>query len=290
MSAATETQGRNGGAPEETIPAGGFTTYEEAKPFLRRPFTTVKWKVQTTWPKDNPTKGLVVPYIDGRHVIERLNHVCPAIWDDDFDPIYDGGELKAMWGRLTIGDRTRRDVGEGYSTYKGLVSDARKRAAVPFGIGISLYAVPKIVLAIDGQQLKRKPTGVTIETEALKLCRSRYEKWLKEVGVDEFGPALDHGDSEDSVGDIDAEPRERDTRRAADEPKADPVDLGEDPGDALDKLLTADHPLKDKRKACVAAMGAAGAGPAQMLREMQAVAENEKALDDLTKRAENAKA
>jgi hypothetical protein len=43
-------------------------TYKEAARHLRRPFTqaAVKFKVQATWPKDNPTGGLIVAYIDAR--------------------------------------------------------------------------------------------------------------------------------------------------------------------------------------------------------------------------------
>ena len=40
---------------------------------LRRPFAAnaVKFKVQATWPKGNPTSALIVPYVDSRLVVER---------------------------------------------------------------------------------------------------------------------------------------------------------------------------------------------------------------------------
>ena len=56
---------------------------------LRRPFTpeAIKWKVQATGPKGKPsTWGMVVPYIDARLVIERLDEVAPGEWGDRTEP------------------------------------------------------------------------------------------------------------------------------------------------------------------------------------------------------------
>jgi hypothetical protein len=120
-------------------------------------------------------------------------------------------------------------------------------------------------------------------TNAAKLAFAQlgpgHEVYL---GATDFDPDTDRVAAEEQA--------KGQPRRAADEQPSADVDLATDPAAALDDLLAADHPLKGKRTACVAAMKAAGAGPAQQLRELRAVAENEKALDDLTKRAENAKA
>jgi hypothetical protein len=128
-------------APTEPFPVDSF---RDAAHHLRRPFTkhAVKFKVQATWPKERPTSGLIVAYIDARLAIERLNLVCPHLWHARYEATGQG----RMWCHLTVDGITRPDVGEGDG--KGLVSDALKRAAVHFGVGVSLYAVSKIVLDV----------------------------------------------------------------------------------------------------------------------------------------------
>lgn len=177
-------------------------TLREAIPYLRRPFTinAVKFKVQATWPKGEPTGGLIVAYMDARLVTERLNAVYPE-WDDDYLAI-DG---KTMWCKLTICGVTHKDVGEG--TGKALVSDAFKRAAVRFGVGVSLYAIPKMMLS-KGEGLKAQGSGdrktLLLTDEGEARCRALYAAWLASDGIAAFGHPLDHGDSEGAVGDVDA--------------------------------------------------------------------------------------
>jgi hypothetical protein len=196
-------------ADDSKLPVDSF---REAAPLLRRPFTpaAVKFKVQATWPKDTPTGGLIVAYIDARLVTERLNMVCPHLWED----AYNGPMC-----RLTIDGLTRHDVGDG--TGKALVSDAFKRAAVKFGVGVSLYAIPSMRLnksnghledrrTRDGMSLVLTPNGET-------HVRMIYEGWLDMKGRQAFGDPLDHGDSEDAQGDaeVDAAPDPVDTAPAA---------------------------------------------------------------------------
>lgn len=187
-------------------------SYKEAAAHLRRPFTAeaVKWKVQSG--------TLVVPYIDARLVTERLNKVVPHLWEEGDKanglPPYEllaGG--KGLLCRLTIDGITRADVGSGYEG-KGLFSDALKRAAVKFGVGVSLYALPKIFLSFDEKQLairtfKTKKGEERKVTEITDLGRKRldsgYRAWLKETGSVVFGPELDHGDAADAFGDVEAE-------------------------------------------------------------------------------------
>jgi hypothetical protein len=184
----------------EGLPADNF---REAAPFLRRPFTpqAVKFKVQATWPKDNPEHALIVSYIDARLAIERLNMVCPHLWADEYEPTQTG----LMWCHLTVDGITRRDVGEGVG--KALVSDALKRAAVHFGIGVSLYAIPKTVLKLEESTklVKRVQTAkgpsLQITPRGEARCRELYAGWLKSAGTAAFGDPLDHGDSDDATGD-----------------------------------------------------------------------------------------
>lgn len=180
-------------------------SYKDAARHLRRPFSpnAVKWKVQTTYKSG---KGaLVVPYIDARLVYERLNLVCPHLWHPK--PRYENGHL---WCDLTIDGITRPDIGDGYEG-KGLWSDAVKRAAVPFGVGVSLYATPKQQLWANTPHIEITDSGRTdkkgnkiwfadITEQGYAHLAQIYEKWLSETGRDTFGEPLDHGDVVDSVG------------------------------------------------------------------------------------------
>lgn len=200
---AADAIGGAGTAPDapEGLPVG---SYRDAAPFLRRPFTerAVKFKVQATWPKAGPNAALIVPYIDARLVVERLNTVCPDLWHDEY-----GEPGDTLLCRLTIDGITRPDVGSGYRG-KGLYSDALKRAAVKFGVGVSLYAVPKLILnkaeGLKDTQSNGKPS-LALTDDGERLCRRRYLQWLVDHGQQAFGPALDHGDLEGAAGDVEAD-------------------------------------------------------------------------------------
>lgn len=197
----------NGSTPsaEPTLPVD---TYREAVPFLRRPFTAraVKFKVQSV-AKDG-TKALCVAYIDARLVIERLNHVVPHLWSDN-EYVVVGKGLRC---HLTIDGITRPDVGTttkdpGAAGIKDIHSDALKRAAVKFGVGVSLYAVPQQWLAIDNRLIKKTNSGTFLQTDGEKELRRRYGDWLNREGIKAFGEPLDHGTSEDEVGDVEDLPQ-----------------------------------------------------------------------------------
>lgn len=194
---------REGGSPDAQLPDLPVLTLADAIPHLRRPFAVnaVKFKVQAAWNGG----ALIVAYIDARLVIDRLNLVCPADWSDagGYSPL----GAKHMVCALTVFGVTRQDVGQGEG--KGLYSDAFKRAAVKFGIGVSLYAIPKIVLNDQDRHLKRERKGgrdqVTLTDAGEKRCREIYAAWLAGAGQ-VFGPALEHGDVEGAVGDVEGAP------------------------------------------------------------------------------------
>lgn len=188
--------------PQVQFPLGSF---KDAAPHLRRPFTpeAIKFKVQATWPKDSPTGGLIVGYIDARLVVERLNMVIPHAWGEEFQAL----GAKHLLCRLTVDGITRQDIGEGEG--KGLYSDALKRAAVKFGVGVSIYAIPKMILEVKTGQLKTVDRGgkktCEMTSDGEKTVRSIYAKWLEGIGKRAFGEPLDHGDVEDAQGDYEAE-------------------------------------------------------------------------------------
>jgi len=181
-------------------------SFKEAGELLRRPFTAdaVRWKVQVAYPKGEPTKALIVAYIDARLAAERLNLVCPHLWSDEYQMV--GENLLCS---LMIDGIVRRDLGSGYKG-KGLYSDAFKRAAVKFGVGVSLYSIPAIELP-KGDFLKPKGKGdkatLVLTPKGQKRCRDLYAEWLEKVGKPKFGDALDHGDTPESVGDVEADPQ-----------------------------------------------------------------------------------
>lgn len=187
---------------EQTLDQLPVDSFKEAAPFLRRPFTpeAVRFKVQATYPKDAPTTALCVAYIDARLVVERLNMVCPHLWHDEYEPVG-----KDMLCALTIDGITRRDLGSGY-VGKGLYSDALKRAAVKFGIGVSLYATT--AMHIKAPNVKDTTSGgkksLALQPSGEQVCRNAYANWLDKFGISTFGQPLDHGDTEESAGDVEA--------------------------------------------------------------------------------------
>jgi hypothetical protein len=188
------------GTEQVQFPLGN---YREAARHMRRPFTpaAIKFKVQATWPKDQPTNALVVCYMDARLVVDRLNLLLPDLWEDEYEQV-DGTHMRCL---LTVDGITRKDIGEGSG--KALYSDALKRAAVKFGVGVSLYAVPKMILT--GNNVKstvaagKKSLAMTSDGE--KTVRAIYETWLEDHGQSAFGEPLDHGDIEGAQGDYEAE-------------------------------------------------------------------------------------
>jgi hypothetical protein len=191
-------------ASEQAFPLNSF---RDAAAELRRPFETLalKWKVQNaSGPKENPTGGVVVCYMDRGLVIDRLNIVIPHLWQPEFTELEKGH----MLCRLTIhGDPlvVREDVGEG-GTFKARYSDALKRVAVQVGVGVSLSRVPKSKLAVESKRVRvwkghDGKAHVEITQPGLDYLRARYDEWLKNVGITAFGEPLLHGDLGDAQGD-----------------------------------------------------------------------------------------
>lgn len=209
MANAEATATQNGAMPPESPPpeaALPVETLDKAIPFLRRPFTTaaVKFRVLAAFPKNDPNAGLVVAYIDARLAIERLNMVVGERWTPRY-AIADGNKL--MWCHLTVCGVERPDVGEGIG--KSLVSDSLKRAGVQFGIGVSLYALPKMILKASDGHVKQKTLGgektLVLTPAGEERCRVIYDMWLDAKGRKAFGDPLDHGDALDAAGDGEAE-------------------------------------------------------------------------------------
>src|ERR1700734_3166990 len=168
-----------------------------ALPYLRRPFTetAVKFKIQSAWSKPDSKGAIVVSYIDARLVTEHLNHIAGEAWSEDFCDEKPG----SITCLLTVFGVTRRDVGEasGIAVQKALRSDALKRAAVKFGVGVSVYAVPVLMLNPADGLRPVKVSGkdsFALTDKGQKLCRERYKTWLTEKGIPAFGEPLDRSE------------------------------------------------------------------------------------------------
>lgn len=188
-------------------------TLAEAQPYLRRPFspTAIRFKIQSAWPRGENTEkkgGMVVAYIDARLVIERLDEVLGPNWSDRYE-IVPG--TKALKCSLTLDGVTREDIGEhGHST-KATASDALKRAAVRFGVGISVYSMSRVNLnAGDGKMngsgkgarptLRKKGKSLEISDECEEWLRGRYAAWLSNGAGKRFGEPLGAEEDPEAIG------------------------------------------------------------------------------------------
>lgn len=181
---------------------GPFDSFRDAVKHLRRPFSplALRWKVQSAWEHG----ALVVCYIDRGLVIDRLNMLVPELWSATYDDL-DRGYMRCT---LTIGQTARVDVGHGTDP-KSRYTDALKRAAVHFGVGVSLTRVPQSRLRVSDSLVKIRPAkdpgkwaGEPTQ-EGLNYLRGRYSQWLAVIGTSVFGESLEHGDQGDAQGDTD---------------------------------------------------------------------------------------
>lgn len=102
--------------------------------------------------------GVVAFYISSRDVMDRLDAVLgPENWRDDYEMVMQGVMKCALYLRINGEWVGKSDVGTGNienpeSGWKGAASDALKRAAVKWGIGRYLYALPKCYVEVDDRK------------------------------------------------------------------------------------------------------------------------------------------
>jgi hypothetical protein len=135
---------------------------------LAEPFEDdeIEWRVQRCGKSSGNVWALIVPYVDARAIMNRLDTVAGvAGWSDSYSVVQTPEAGIAC--RLTIhrNDKlsiTKEDAAEctNVSAVKGGYSDALKRAAVKFGMGRYLYGVDT-VFANDIQD-KRLKGGIHI--------------------------------------------------------------------------------------------------------------------------------
>lgn len=120
---------------------------------LSKPFepSTVHWRVGRVT-KANPSKALVLAYIDARHVYDRLDEVVgPANWQTAIEQTPTGRVLCTLAIKIN-GEWVSKTDGAGNTDVeadKGAISDAVKRAGVQWGIARYLYSLGNTFAAID---------------------------------------------------------------------------------------------------------------------------------------------
>lgn len=117
---------------------------ELAAPF---PPEAVHWRAQTVSERNGKHSALALAYLDARDVQDRLDGVCgPHNWTDSYIETPKGRiigtigvNIDGVWVTKSDGAGDTDVEGE-----KGALSDAMKRAAVKWGIGRYLYAMPNV--------------------------------------------------------------------------------------------------------------------------------------------------
>lgn len=120
---------------------------------LARPFAFEEIRVKVLATNKDKTRGLIVPYIDARCVMDRLDEVVgPEAWSDEYFALAEG----VIRCRLTVAGVSKEDVGLGDDP-KSAFSDALKRAAVKFGLGRFLYDSEKLWGPLDDRGQIKDP-------------------------------------------------------------------------------------------------------------------------------------
>lgn len=114
--------------------------YRLSLPFPR---ADVHWRVQgKPYERDGKYSAMALAYLDARDVMDRLDDVCgPENWQSLYDETTKGRIICRLSIRVN-GDWITKSDGAGDTDVegeKGALSDAMKRAAVPWGIGRYLY-------------------------------------------------------------------------------------------------------------------------------------------------------
>jgi len=148
-----------------------------AEPF---PEHEIQWRVEAV--SKDKKRALVVPYVDARAVLDRLDEVVgPEGWFDAYEPLVLEKGAYQVKCRLTVLGVTKEDVGEGESL-KAAFSDALKRAAVKFGVGRHLYRMEKTWVPYDERTGRFSPPGRVGEKPEPQELIDRLVERLRQAG------------------------------------------------------------------------------------------------------------
>ncbi len=108
--------------------------------------------------REGRNMGVAAFYISSRDVMDRLDAVVgPENWRDEYEVLAPGVMKCVLYLRIGGEWVGKSDVGTGNienpeNGWKGAASDALKRAAVKWGIGRYLYALPKCYVEVDDRK------------------------------------------------------------------------------------------------------------------------------------------
>ena len=162
---------------------------------LERPFPAnrISWRVGATT-KDG-TRGIPLAYIDARDVMDRLDKVIgPASWQCRYPTDYNGLLICEIGIRASfLGIPVRPDSlgtewvwkanGAGdtqVEAEKGKASDAFKRAAVLWGIGRYLYALPNQWVELENRKISKASLIMLGETLPHWATPTGFDKIMAE--------------------------------------------------------------------------------------------------------------
>ena len=219
-----------------TVVIAPARTHAEAGELLRRPFApgAIGFRAMTkvTFNGVQYAGAQVAAFLGAQSVVQRLNHVVPGRWQQQFtpipaelNPVSDRGPGRLYLAcRLTITlpvevggpdvDAVYEDVGEmdagSLAGLKALYSDARKRAGVAAGIGAYLYtSLAPVVLPIGPgdrqvQSIRRgqgKSDLLAMSPATEQWLRQGYEARMNTDAVRrDLGAILAHGEPETGMG------------------------------------------------------------------------------------------
>lgn len=127
---------------------------------LKAPFSPedIEWKTQSASERDGNFSLLVVPYLNARAIMDRLDQICGPYWKTEYRQMTVPTSKGPKEGfsctlSIKIGDEwvTRVDGAEvsDIESIKGGHSNALKRAAVQWGIGRYLYDLPQFWVPVQ---------------------------------------------------------------------------------------------------------------------------------------------
>jgi hypothetical protein len=269
--------------PNTDTPSSAATaparTHAEAGELLRRPFApgAIGFRAMTKVTLNGVQYGgaQVAAFLGAQSVVQRLNHVVPGRWQQQFAPVpaeltpaSDRGRGRLYLAcRLTITlpvevggpdvEAIYEDVGEmeagSFAGLKALYSDARKRAGVVAGIGAYLYtALAPVVLPIGPgdrqvQSIRRqgKADLLAISPATEQWLRQGYGARMNTPAVRrDLGAILAHGEPETGMGQGEA------------------AEANQPPSDTLEGPVTATPPTPGTDGNGVVTVDFGGLGPA----------------------------
>lgn len=183
---------------------------------LRRPFmpAAIKFRVDQKRPAD---RIRCLPYIDSSLARERLNDVDPA-WFAEYEWLlrgFAGGDPLGVGSYVPVGCTLsvlgvgRYGVGQAPrakadgSLFKSAQSDALKRAALEFGVGAYLRALPTAFVSRDGVWTKKDRQGQEavggLTHKGVRELQDAHTRIIQQPGfVERWGQPIDYGDVEDA--------------------------------------------------------------------------------------------